>query len=166
MQQDTIRIQGFTRVAMAQDGKIIGDTGWIGPNRLVNGAYEYYLCKLLGSSAGSSQIGYMAIGTGGLIATDATVLSGELSSATLGDKRKAVTKGFTNRADSTSPATLQFTATFGSTDSVVTGSANISNIGLYYSNASNNSIFDGNTYNSSQLSSNQDVYCTYEVRFT
>ncbi len=164
--RDTLRIQGFSRVAIAKDGKIIGDSGYVGPNRLVNAAYEYYLCKLLGSSAGSSQISYMAIGTGTIVATDATVLNGELSSATLGDKRKAVTLGFTQRGDSTSPATLQFTATFGSTDSVVTGSANISNIGLYYSNAAANTIFAGNTYNSSQLSSNQDVYCTYEVRFT
>ena len=115
------------------------------------------MVKTLGASAGSVQIGYVALGTGGAPASNATTLPGEISAST---ERKAAT--FSSVASTTS----QFTATFGSTDSFLGGASNLSNIGLYYSTETADTLFAGQTYTSSSCNTNQNVNVTYQIRFS
>jgi hypothetical protein len=111
----------------------------------------------LGASAGSSQIGYVALGTGTVPGAAATNLNGEISAST---ERKAVTFG------SVGSTTAQFTAPFGSTDSFLGGASNLSNIGLFAATNTNATLFAGNTYTSSSCNTNQNVNVTYQIRFS
>jgi len=157
MEKDKVRIHGFSRVAIEEGGKIVGDSGFIGPNQITNLGFLNFLVKLLGASAGSSQIGYVALGTGGVPASDATTLGGEIMGST---QRKAVT--FTSVGNTTA----QFTASFYSADSFLTASAALSNIGLFAVTATNATLFAGNTYTSSTCATNQNVFVTYQIRFS
>ena len=152
-----VAIKGFSRVQIVEDGKVVGDTGFIGPNQITNDGFLNFLVKLLGASAGSSQIGYVALGTGGAPASNATTLPGEIMEST---QRKAVT--FANVASTTA----QFTATFASGDSFLSAAANLSNIGLFSGTATDATIFAGNTFASSSCATNQSVNVTYQIRFS
>lgn len=155
-------IKGFSRIQITEpqeDGteKIIGDSGFTGPNQITNNGFLQYLVLLLGNSAGSKQVGYIALGTGGAPAAATNTLPGEIMSST---QRKAVT--FTSVASTTA----QFTATFASSDSFLSGASNLSNIGLYNATTTDATLFAGNTYTSSSCATNQNVNVTYQIRFS
>lgn len=155
-------IKGFSRVQITEpqaDGteKIVGDSGFCGPNQITNLGFLNYLVKLLGASAGSAQVGYVALGTGSAPNASHTTLNGEVMSST---QRKAVTFGTVNST------TAQFTATFASSDSFLTAAANLSNIGLFAATTTNDTLFAGNTYTSSSCATNQNVNVTYQIRFS
>ena len=66
MHKEICKIHGFSRVRITEkDGKIVGDSGWNGPNTIVNLGFLDYLVHTLGASAGSKQVGFVALGTGG-----------------------------------------------------------------------------------------------------
>lgn len=155
-------IKGFSRVQITEpqaDGteKIVGDSGFCGPNQITNLGFLNYLVKLLGASAGSKQIGYVALGTGSAPNASHTTLNGEVMSST---QRKAVTFGTVNST------TAQFTATFASSDSFLSAAANLSNIGLFAATTTDDTLFAGNTYTSSSCATNQNVNVTYQIRFS
>jgi hypothetical protein len=156
------KIEGFVRVQItepSEDGeqKLVGDTGWQGPNQVTNNGFLEYLVHNLGKSAGSKQIGYMALGAGSTVqATDNTLASEFLSST----KKKAVTYGAVNST------TAQFTATFGSSDSFVTAQSTLQNIGLFDTSTAAATLFAGTVFTSSTVDTNQDVNCTYQIRFS
>ena len=54
--KDKMKVQGFSRVAIMQDGKVVGDSGLKGPNQITNLGFLNYLVKLLGNSSGSKPI--------------------------------------------------------------------------------------------------------------
>lgn len=150
---DTIKIRGFYRVQLVNpDGSIGGDTGEM-ENLITNAGKRYFLSYALGAIAGSLQVSYIALGTGGVPNATDTTLAGEVV------KRAAVT------AASNGSTSVQFTATFDSTASFVTDTRNISNIGLVNSSATG-TLFAGNTYNSSSCATNQSVNVTYTVTFS
>ena len=151
--QDGIRLHGFFRVQIDDDGKIVGDSGWQ-KNTVVNLGFNQYLVSALGSLANSSYIGFAALGTGGAPAAADTSLAGEQS------KRAAVTA-----ATSSTSKTLRLTATFASSASFVTATKNISNVGLFASSAAG-TLFAGNTYASSSCATNQAVNITYDLSFS
>ncbi len=159
-----ISIKGFFRVHITEDKKgkekLVGDSGWC-KNVLTNLGIQHYLGELLSASAGSLQIKSVGLGTGGSPATDAVTLPGEIMAST---QRTSLTISFLSRTTSDGSATLRFTATFASSDSFITASANVSNIGLFNSSAVGNTIFAGNTYASSALNTNQNVNVTYEIQ--
>lgn len=153
-----ITLHGFTRVQISNpDGSLAGDSGWRGPNQIVNDGILNYLVHNLGKSAGSCQIGYVALGEG----TDApnatdTTLASEIMAST---QRKAVTYG------SVGSTTAQFTATFSSSDSFLSAAVDLANIGLFNSDATDDTLFAGNTFDSSSCDTNQNVNVTYQIRF-
>lgn len=151
------KIHGFSRIQIEEDGKIVGDSGFVGPNQITNDGFLNYLVKLIGASAGSVQVGFVAIGTGTVPGAAATTLPGEIMSST---QRKAVT--FANVGSTTA----QFTATFASSDSFLSGASNLANIGLFNATTTNATIFAGNTYTSSSCNTNQNVNVTYQIRFS
>ena len=155
--KEGIQIHGFSRVQLEIDGKIVGDSGFQGPNQITNLGFLNYLVKLLGASAGSVQIGFVALGTGAAPASNAVTLPGEIMTST---QRKAVTFA------TVSSTTAQFTATFSSSDSFLSAAANLSNIGLFNLATENATIFAGNTYASSSCDTNQNVNVTYQIRFS
>lgn len=148
-----IKVRGFFRLRIVEeDNRIVGDTGYL-PNQVTNDGKRNYLARLIGALSGSSQIGYMALGTGGAPAAADTTLAGEQS------VRTAVT------AATSGSTAVQFTATFSSAGSFVTATKNLSNIGLFATD-SGGTLFAGNTYASSSCATNQNVQATYTLTFT
>lgn len=157
MEQDTtqnaITVRGFFRVAIEEDGEIVGDSGWK-PNIVTNLGFNQYLVSALGSIAGSKYVSHLALGTGGIPAATDTTLAGEVQA------RTAVTA-----ATSSSSKTVRFTATFSSAGNFVTDTRNLSNVGLFNS-ISGGTLFAGNTYASSSCGTNQNVNVTYDIIFS
>jgi hypothetical protein len=152
---ERIPVRGFYRVQLQnEDGSFVEDAGWY-ENQVVNLGFNQYLVSTLGAIAGSKQISYMAVGTGGAPAASDTALTGEQS------VRAAVTA-----ATSSSSKTLNLTATFASAVSFVTATKNLSNIGLFNtSEAGVGTLFAGNTYTSSAVATNQNLNATYNIIF-
>jgi hypothetical protein len=142
--KEAIAVKGCFRIQITEDGKVVGDSDWM-ENQIVNLGFNQYLVSSLGAIGGSKQVSQMALGTGTQPAAAGTNLAGEVV------KRTSVTA-----ATSSSSKTVRFTATFGSSDSFVTNTQNISNVGLF-NTSSGGTIFAGNTYASSSCATNQDV---------
>lgn len=153
--QDGVRVRGMFRVHLKDgDGvELLGDSGWQ-ENLVVNLGFNQYLVSSLGSIAGSKYITHAALGSGGAPTAAQTALAGEV------EVRTTVTA-----ATSSASKTLRLTATFGSSDSFVTNTQNISNIGLF-NTSSGGTIFSGNTYASSSCATNQQVEATYDIIFS
>ena len=150
-----VKVKGFFRVQIDEDGKIVGDSGWRA-NQVTNEGFNNFLAKLLGGISGSSQITHAALGTGGAPAAADTTLAGEVV------KRQAITA-----ATSSNSKAVQFTATFASANSFVTDTRNISNIALAATSTQGAAtIFAGNTYASSSCATNQSVNITYTINFS
>lgn len=150
--KEALKIRGFYRVQLDEDGKIVGDSGWL-ENQITDSGVRYYLAYSLGNIGGSLYVSHAALGSGTVPASNATTLDGEVV------KRASVS------AASSGSTAVQFTATFSSTASFVTNTQNISNIGLFNS-SSTGTLFAGNTYNSSSCATNQNVNVTYTITFT
>jgi len=151
--KEGLKLRGFYRVHVADpDGSIVGDSGWL-ENQITDSGVRYYLAYALGAIGGSIQVSHAALGSGTVPASNATSLDGEVV------KRQAIT------AASSGSTAVQFTATFSSTNSFVTNTQNISNIGLFNS-SSTGTLFAGNTYASSSCATNQNVNTTYTITFT
>jgi hypothetical protein len=149
---DGILVKGAFRLNIVEDGKVVGDSGWLS-NQVTNEGFRNYMARLLGAISGSLQVSHLALGTGGAPAAADTSLAGEVV------KRQAVTAA----TSSTSKAVL-FTGTFSSANSFVTNTQNISNIGLFNS-SSTGTLFAGNTFASSSCATNQDVNVSYAITF-
>lgn len=153
----SVGVRGFYRINITENGKVVGDTGWK-ENQVTNDGILNYLTTPLTGGTGKA-VTHMALGTGGAPASNDTALSGELTHAA-GDRKAVSTSIVSSR-------TAQFTAAWASSDSFVTATANISNIGLFYtSTTAAGSIFAGNTYTSSAVATNQNVNATYQIRFS
>lgn len=155
MSKSGVRIRGFVRLTINDpDGKIVGDSGLV-ENTITNEGKRHYLAQLLGSLAGSSQIGYAALGTGTAANATHTTQDGELAEG-VRDAVTAATSGST---------AVQFYGTFASEDNFVTATRNLSNIGLWATNTGG-SLFAAAAYNSSSCGTNQNVNYTYTITFT
>lgn len=150
---DGLKVKGFFRIQLTENGKVVGDSGWK-KNQVTNLGFNQYLVSALGAIAGSKQVSHMALGTGTVPGAAATTLDGEQS------VRASVTA-----ATSSSSKTVRFTATFSSADSFVTATKNIANVGLFNS-SSGGTLFAGNTYASSSVATNQNVNATYDIVFS
>lgn len=152
MSADAVGVKGAFRLNIAEGDKIVGDSGWV-QNQITNEGFRA-LTRLLGAISGSSQISHLGLGTGGAPAAADTTLGGEVV------KRAAVTA-----ATSSTSKALQLTGTFSSSNSFVTSTQNISNIGAFFS-SSGGTLFGGNTFASSSCATNQDVNVTYVFSFS
>jgi hypothetical protein len=145
-------LHGFFRIQITEDGKgVVGDSGWK-ENQITNDGVTQYLLNWLAAGSGKS-VTHMALGTGGVPASDATTLANEV------EKRAAVSSSII------ASRTAQFTANFASSASFVTTTMNISNIGLF-NTSSGGTLFAGNTFASSAVAQNQSVNATYQIRLS
>lgn len=158
--KNAFEVKCFSKVQITEDGKIVGDSGWTGPNRMTNLGLQNFLVGAMAGNAGSKQVAYCAIGTGGLVATNGTTLPGEVSAST---QRVTVAKSFSSRTVSNGSATQYFYATFAS-GFIADAGSNIDAVGLYATNETNDTLFVGNTYSSSACASNQAVNVTYQIQ--
>lgn len=143
--------KGFFRIQITEDGKgVVGDSGWQ-ENTVTNEGVRQYLAEALGGGAALS-VSHAALGTGGAPNPADTTLSGEVQA------RAGVSYSVL------SSKTVQFIAQFVSSNSFVTTTQAIQNVGLFNA-ATAGILFAGNTYASSQCYTNQDVNVTYEIRF-
>ena len=154
---DAIVVRGSFRLQIAEDGKVVGDSGWI-KNQITNEGKRNYLARLLGALASSSQVSHMGLGTGTAPAAADTTLAGEVTGTGATVRRAAVT------AATSGSTAVQFTATFASSNGYVSATYNIANIGLFAA-SNGGTVFAGNTYASSSCATNQDVYTTYTITF-
>ena len=144
--QDGIKFKNFTRVQIVNpDGTVFGDSGYTGPNTIVNLGFNQYVVMSQGSIAGSKYITHAGLGTGAGPAVTDTALGSEVGT------RTAVTC-----ATSSGSKTLRITCTFAAGWHTSASAYNISSIGLY-NTLSGGTIFAGNTYASSSCASNQAV---------
>jgi len=151
----SVGMHGFFRVAIVnEDGTIVGDSGYQ-HNLIVSGGLTNYLTYVFAASAGSSIIGMAALGSGSLVATNATIIPNGQSTSLY----KTVSKTFITRAASSDGDTARFLATWASG----TSTANISNVGLVATTGVG--FFCGGTYASSSVASNQAINLTYDVVF-
>lgn len=153
---DAVHAKGLYRVQIEEDGEITGDSGWH-ENQIQNLGFNLYIVSSVGAIGGSLQVGYAALGTGTLPNVSDTSLNGEITGAT---KRQAI-----SGATSSTSKTLHFAGTFASTNSFLTASSNIQNIGLFNSSATG-TLFAGNTYASSSCATNQNVNFTYDITWS
>jgi len=147
-------IRGFYRVQLGEKKngktKVVGDSGW-NENEVMNLGFQNYICALIGSVAGSKQVGAMVIGTGGVPNVTHTQLPGETKRQSCGNATVA-------------SKTMQATLAIASGDHPG-GTPAISNIALIETTASNGSIMCGNTYASSSWATNQGLSATYQLQF-
>lgn len=153
MIKEAVKMRGFFRVQIAEDDRIVGDSGVV-ENQVTNLGIRDFLCRALGSLAGSAYVTHAALGSGAAPASDATTLPSELGEG-VRDSVAAATNG---------SSAVRFTGTFASGDSFVTATRTLSNIGLFNSSATG-TLFAGNTYNSSTCATNQNVNYTYDITF-
>ena len=155
---DGMKVQGFFRVQLTEDGKgVIGDSGWC-HNQVTNDGIRQFIVGWLVSGTGK-QITHMQLGTGGVPASNATALPGEIT-GTVGGGRAAVSTSII------ASGTAQFTAAFASSNSFVTQTQNIANLGLFNTSSIGvGTLFAGNTFASSSCATNQSVNVTYQIRF-
>lgn len=150
-----IILQGFSRIKLGEEDengilKIVGDSGWTGPNEVVNLGFQDYICKSIGSLAGSKYVTHMALGTGTAPNASHTSLDGETGT------REATTNSVL------SSKTLQASASWSSDDHP--GDCTLQNVALF-NTSSGGTLLCGNTYSTSSWGSNQNVSATYQVRF-
>jgi hypothetical protein len=150
--KDGIKVKGAFRLQIVEGDKIVGDSGWH-ENQITNLGFNQYLVSALGGISGSKQVSYIALGTGGAPNATDTTLAGEVQ------QRASLTA-----ATSSTSKSLQCTATFNSSNSFVTATANLSNIGLF-NTSSGGTLFAGNTFSSSSCATNQNVNVSYTVSF-
>jgi hypothetical protein len=151
----SVGLHGFYRVAIVnEDGTIAGDSG-VHHNLIVSGGLTNYLTYVFAASAGSSVIGMAALGSGSLVATNATIIPNAQDTSLY----KTVSKTFITRAASSDGDTARYLATWASG----TSTANISNVGLVATTGV--AFFCGGTYASSSVASNQAVNLTYDCVF-
>lgn len=153
---EKVGVRGFYRVQVEESGRVVGDSGWR-ENQVTNdGITQYIVNWVLGDTANGKSVTYMAIGTGGAPAATDTTLAGQVS----GGKRATVATAVV------ASKTAQFTAAFNSSDSFLTASANIANVGLVNVSATTAGVFlCGASFQSSTIATNNNLNITYELRF-
>ncbi len=157
-----VTLKGFARVKVAQDGKIVGDSGWV-QNVITDYGLDECIGQCIVGGGGSKRVSALALGEGGAPATNAgtATLPSEIVATNAGAKRQAHAGVTVTAADATG-VTARYLATFSSGDRGAT--YDISNIGLY-SNTSGTGLMAGVAYASTKVSTNQDVQATYEWQF-
>jgi len=156
--KDGMKIKGCFRIRLGEDGPdgvpvIVGDSGWQ-ENMVVNLGVQDYLLDWLcgGTDSAGKRVDTIIIGTGGSVASDATMIGG----STVQSQIAAGTSFIASR-------TFQITNDWTSGEHPG-GTPNVSNAALKDGTAAN-TIFCGNTFASSTWNNNQGLSITYQVQF-
>lgn len=160
---DGVRLRGFFRVNVLEDGNVVGDSGWC-ENQVTNdGINQYIVNWVVGNTASGKSVTHMALGTGTAPASNATSLAGEISHGTQQSRKSVTTSVESSR-------TAQFIASFNSatgTAAWITTTVTLQNVGLFNTSTTGaGTILAGNTFATSSVATNQNVQVTYQLRFS
>lgn len=158
-----LKVRGMFRLQIEEDGRIVGDSGW--KENLITNLGFLNMVNQMGTSLTGSKISHAALGTGGVPGATDTTQSGEVSTNASG----SVVRAALTAATSSTSKTLHNTATFSSSNSFITASANISNVGLWQTSGpytGSGTMVQGQTYTSSALATNQNVNLSYDLIFS
>ena len=147
---DHIGLKGFLRLQIVdkKTRKIAGDSGWI-KNQITNyGLNSCFVACPIG--AASIQAAGIRLGSGSNPASDAAVIPGSHSDYYAAFGLSSVIGSLTAR----------MTASF---DGAL-GAVTLSNMGIYGN--SSGSLMAGKTFASSALATDQDINCSYEIRYS
>lgn len=158
---DGLKAKGFFRLTVTEGDKVVGDSGWK-ENTITMLGKEQYLCNLIAGTTGSKYIQSVAIGAGtDTIASNATGLTSEFSTANGSYTRMPVT---VTTSVNGSTAIVQFA--FAQAASVLATATTLAEVALINATATGGQIFSGNTFTASALATNQAVNGSYEIRFS
>jgi hypothetical protein len=146
-----VAVKGFSRLQIVdkKSRRIVGDSGW-GENQITNYGLQSCIVALPFKCANSIQAAGMMLGSGTTPASDATALP-------LSNTNYYSAFAYSSVIDSlTARASVSFDGTL--------GAATIANVGVFA--ASSGTIIAGKTFASSALTTDQDVNCTYELRYS
>jgi hypothetical protein len=148
---ESIGVKGFFRVQIVdkKSREIVGDSGYF-PNQITNYGLESVIVALPLKCANSLQCSGMMLGSGTAPASDATTLESSNTDYWSSFGQSTVVDSLTAQATQSFDGTL--------------GAATIKNIGLFV--ASTGTVIAGNTFTQSTLTTDQDVNCTYQLRYT
>jgi hypothetical protein len=147
-----VGVKGFFRVQIRdkKTKRIVGDSGYF-PNQITNYGLESCIVALPLKCANSLQASGMMLGSGQADpASDDTSLISSNTDYWSAFGQSTVSDTLTARATQSFDGTL--------------GAATLNNIGLFA--ASTGSLIAGKTFTSSALTTDQDVNCTYELRYS
>lgn len=148
---NSVAVKGFFRVQLKNknDGTVEGDSGWL-ENQITNYGLESCIVALPFACANSIQATGLMLGSGTGVASDGTNLT------------SGNTDYWTAFAQSTviSSLTCRATASIDGTQ----GAATLQEIGVFA--ASTGTVIAAKSFASSALTTDQDVNCTYELRYT
>lgn len=149
--ENKIVIKGFTRLQIVdkKTRKIVGDSGWM-QNQITNYGLNSCVVATPIKAAGSIQATGMLLGSGTNPASDATALDGSLTAYWGSFLQSTVISSLTARVTRSFDGTL--------------GAVTLANIGIFGN--STGSLIAGKTFASSALSTDQDVNCSYELRYS
>ena len=150
--RDTLKVKGFFHTQILDKaGNIVGDSGWVRNTMTNNGLNNACAGASIGA-AGSYQVGYMAIGKG----TD-TINATQTDLTSKENEYLAVTPS------TVATGTARCTCSFDGSDNSDT--ITIGEIGLFKTDSAG-SMIAGNTYTTSQMTTDQTLNATYELRFS
>ena len=150
-----IRLRGFCRLQIGEKRngktKIVGDSGWF-ENTFTNDGKNSYIAAKVGSLSGSKTPSHLQL------ATQSTAVDATQTSLN-GETRVRAAMNLSTLAI----GTLRMTGSWSSADN--TAAVTIGSIAVYNTSASG-SCGAGQTFNTSQWNSNQDVSATYNWIFS
>jgi hypothetical protein len=157
--RDGMKVRGFIRLQIIDDPdgnpRVVGDSGWF-ENQITNSGFQQ-INSCYGAVSGSSQVTHAALGTGTVPGASATTLDGEITDVV--GARCAVTPS------TIASTTVQFAFTLAS--GVYTTTHTIQNVGLFQtSTTAAGTLYQGKTYATSQLASNQAVNGSFQLRLS
>ncbi len=133
--------------------KVVGDSGW-SANQVTAKGFNDMLAGCVIGAANSQQA------ASGVLATQSTAVNSTHISLA-GTALTAVSMAPTTLADGTARLTCSFDGA-----NLATNTVTIGTIGLHYNSDITNSMLAGQTYTTSQFTSDQDVNATYEIQFS
>jgi hypothetical protein len=147
---EKVAVKGFTRLQIVnkKDGKVAGDTGWL-ENQITN--YGLNSCIVAAPiGAGSVQAAGILLGSGTGVASDGTNLTASASSYWAAFAQSTVISSLTARVTCSFDGTLDATT--------------LQEIGIKA--VSTDTVIAAKSFNSSAITTDQDVNCTYELRYS
>jgi hypothetical protein len=148
---ESVAVKGFTRLTITnkKDGKIVGDTGYM-QNQITNYGLESCIVALPLKCANSVQCSGILLGSGTGVASNGTNLTASASDYWASFAQSTVISSLTARA------TCSFDGTLAATT--------LQEIGIKA--VSTDTVIAARSFNSSAITTDQDVNCTYELRYT
>lgn len=146
-----VSVKGFFRVQLKnkKDGTVEGDSGWIG-NQITNYGLNSCIVALPFKCANSIQATGLMLGSGTGVASDGTNLESGNTDYWTAFAQSTVISSLTARATASIDGTK--------------GAATLQEIGVFA--ASDGTVIAAKSFASSAITTDQDVNCTYELRYT